>query len=303
MTFEWGEKVVLITGAAKGIGAAVVKILVENENVKHVTILDIDDEALILQNSLNSKHGKDKVKYIKCDITNEDQLIDAYKDVMDRYGRLDVVVNNAALGLIERSPILVGSQYLYWDSGCRYFNDVSFCGHLEDKANLASTKLGVTGRTALCTSTLKALELMRMDEGGQGGTIINISSIGALLQHPLLPIYFSTKSAVLQFSNCLGSDYYYSRTGVRIITMCFGATSTGLLSQNNFGCFDKLTHESRVELLKIFTTQKSESAANSLVEAYKKGQNGSTWLSVNDKPVRDITENFKKAYEILSEGI
>lgn len=48
------------------------------------------------------------------------------------------------------------------------------------------------------------MDIMRKDEGGKGGVIVNISSIAALLQDEFLPIYYGTKSAVLQFSNCIG---------------------------------------------------------------------------------------------------
>lgn len=45
---------------------------------------------------------------------------------------------------------------------------------------------------------------MRKDHGGKGGTIINISSIVGIWRAETLPVYTATKSAVLQFSNCLG---------------------------------------------------------------------------------------------------
>lgn len=59
-------------------------------------------------------------------------------------------------------------------------------------------------QTALVTSTLKAFNRMRKDYGGRGGTIVNISSVIALLPGTVLPIYAATKSAVLQFSTSLG---------------------------------------------------------------------------------------------------
>lgn len=59
------------------------------------------------------------------------------------------------------------------------------------------------------TGTLKAIELMRKDEGGKGGTVINVSSIAALHQAHYIPIYFATKSAVMQFSNCIGVSIVY----------------------------------------------------------------------------------------------
>lgn len=61
-----------------------------------------------------------------------------------------------------------------------------------------------TFQTALVTSSLKAFNLMRKDYGGRGGTILNISSVVALIPGIVLPIYSATKSAVLQFSTSLG---------------------------------------------------------------------------------------------------
>ncbi|KAM3963420.1 LOW QUALITY PROTEIN: 15-hydroxyprostaglandin dehydrogenase [NAD(+)]-like [Aphomia sociella] len=274
MTFEWRDKVVIITGAATGIGAVIVRILVEKENVKYVTILDINDAGISLQNELNAKSGKIVVKYIKCDVTDETQLFDAYKYVMETHGYLDVVINNAGI-----------------------MNDALNMYKKAIDLNVVSCVL----YTALCTSTIKALELMRKDEGGSG-TIINVASIAALVQHPMMPIYFGTKSAVLQFTSCLGMDYYYSRTNVRVMTVCFGSTNTPLLTATKLGSFDKLMNNSLVDIItKDFTMQSAESAARGLVDAYKKGESGSTWLVMEDKPVKDITENVKKAYDILSE--
>lgn len=44
---------------------------------------------------------------------------------------------------------------------------------------------------------------MRKDEGGAGGTIINVSSIAAFFFAPSLPIYNGSKAAVMHFSRCL----------------------------------------------------------------------------------------------------
>lgn len=52
--------------------------------------------------------------------------------------------------------------------------------------------------------TMKAIDIMGADKGNSGGTIVNISSQHALSQSPHLPVYTATKTAVLQFSNCIG---------------------------------------------------------------------------------------------------
>ena len=59
-------------------------------------------------------------------------------------------------------------------------------------------------QTAVITTTLKALDIMSKENGGKGGVVLNMSSIAALFQDHVLPVYFATKSAVLQFSNCIG---------------------------------------------------------------------------------------------------
>lgn len=59
-------------------------------------------------------------------------------------------------------------------------------------------------QTATVSSTLKALEVMGVDSGGGGGTVINMSSLLALNIGTHLPVYAATKTAVLQFSISMG---------------------------------------------------------------------------------------------------
>lgn len=65
---------------------------------QHVAFLDIEEKkGAALETQLNAKFGALRAKFIKCDIANEDELTRAYKLVTDKYRRLDVVVNNAAV--------------------------------------------------------------------------------------------------------------------------------------------------------------------------------------------------------------
>ncbi|XP_047988192.1 15-hydroxyprostaglandin dehydrogenase [NAD(+)]-like [Leguminivora glycinivorella] len=270
MSHGWQDKVVLITGAANGIGEAVVR-QVLNEGAKHIAILDVDEKSgVALQDELNSKHGPGKTKFHRCDVTKDDQLFAAFDSLVKEQGNINVVINNAAL-----------------------MNDSPKVYKKEIEINV----------TALVTSTLKSLELMRVDEGGKGGTVINISSIAGLSQSPLIPIYFATKSAVLQFSNCIGKEEYFAQTGVRVVTVCFGATATELVSPTKLGSLDKNVTPKFVSdvLEEKLHIQKIDSAAAGVVSAYKQAASGSTWLATRDLPVRDITNNVVRAYEILGE--
>ncbi|XP_047988190.1 15-hydroxyprostaglandin dehydrogenase [NAD(+)]-like [Leguminivora glycinivorella] len=261
------NKVVLITGGASGVGSGVVRQLMDEE-VKHVAILDIAKEAgEVFQGELNAKYGPDKVTFHFCDVTDEEVFLGIMAEVKNKHGHVDLLINNAAI---------------MNDSWQTYKKEIS---------------LNVM---ALVTNSLRALEMMRLDEGGNGGTIINISSVVALCQQPTLPVYWATKSAVLQFSNCLGMEEHYSRSGVRVITVCLGVTDTGLLKPQKTGRFDKYFDAQYEELFPVMKLQKMESAAKGIIEAYKHGVSGSTWLATRDEPVKDITADIRKAYDILA---
>ncbi|CAH0748030.1 unnamed protein product [Diatraea saccharalis] len=267
MVYEVKDKVFLITGAANGIGAGTVRVLVA-EDAKHVAILDVSVERGVnLQNELNSKFGTNKTKFYKCDVTNEEELFGVYKAVKEDQGVIDVVINNAGI-----------------------MND-----------SLAAYKKAIdVNVTALISSTYKAMELMRKDDGGKGGTIINISSIAALHPSPFLPVYFSTKSAVLQFTRSLCAlDIIKESTDIRFLTVCFGVTQTALYE--TMYSYDSRLEPKMDEYFKLYPTQTTEAAVKALVEAYKLGENGSIWLSTSEKPVKNITDPVNKAYGILTE--
>ncbi|PCJ27847.1 MAG: beta-ketoacyl-ACP reductase [Flavobacteriales bacterium] len=91
------KRVAIITGAAKGIGKAIAKRMV-NEN--YMTILvDVDTEnGEALANSLGSS-----VKFISCDISSENDVNSLFDSVKSEFGGVDVIVNNA--GIIKDNVI------------------------------------------------------------------------------------------------------------------------------------------------------------------------------------------------------
>ncbi|XP_023945707.2 15-hydroxyprostaglandin dehydrogenase [NAD(+)] [Bicyclus anynana] len=266
--FDVKDKVFLVTGAASGIGAGVVRALLDR-GAKNVAVLDVNinaGEALIKE--LNAKHGEKKAIFIKCDVATND-VDTAFDETFKQFGYIDCVINNA--GLMNDHPDIYEKQMLVNVSG-------------------------------LIIGSMKAYNAMRKDKDGRGGTIINISSIVALIQTPLLPIYSATKSAVLQFSNCLGMNVHYSRSDVRVIAVCFGITDTNLI-KGRIGCIDEETEERMMIAIKKFPAQCIDSAVTGLLAAYEKGDSGSTWLVTTDRPAEEITDNVKKAFDILGQGV
>ncbi|XP_062526346.1 uncharacterized protein LOC101746362 [Bombyx mori] len=266
---SWKGKIVLITGAASGIGEGVVRLMLER-GVKHVAVLDVaEDCGRALENELNTKYGPNSVKFYKCDVTDEELFLELFDTVKNEQGYLDVVINNAAI---------MNDSY---------------------KSYKKQIDINVT---ALVTGTLKAIEIMGKQNGGKGGTVLNISSVAALCQSHLFPIYFGTKSAVLQFSNCIGLEEHYAKSGVRVLSICFGATDTPLLSGTKLGSFDEEIDDTCADFIKKkYLLQKMESAAKGLVEAYEHAKSGETWIITKNKPAKNITDTVKKAYELLSD--
>ncbi|XP_026329764.1 15-hydroxyprostaglandin dehydrogenase [NAD(+)]-like [Hyposmocoma kahamanoa] len=256
------DKVFLVTGGAAGVGAAVVRSLLADD-ARCVVFLDVlDREGTALETELLQKFGALQAKFIKCDISDENQLEVAFRQVLDKYRKLDVVINNAAI---------LGVDKLF-----KKMIDINF--------------------TATVSCTIKALEIMSEETGGCGGTVLNLSSMLALKHHSHLPVYSATKAAVLQFSNSLGTEEYYSKTKVRVMTVCLGPTDTAILQRQNLENFDKdcTSLASRVPV-----RQSVESAAKGIIEVIKYGTAGSAWVVVDEKPPKDISKNLKDAFSSL----
>lgn len=65
---------------------------------QYVAVLDIAErEGTVLETEILDKFGALRSKFIKCDISNEAQLGEAFKQVFEKYRRLDVVINSAGV--------------------------------------------------------------------------------------------------------------------------------------------------------------------------------------------------------------
>ncbi|MCO6056888.1 SDR family oxidoreductase [Pseudomonas sp. MOB-449] len=152
------DKVALITGAASGLGRADAERLAAEG--ARVVITDLNRESgQALATELDGL-------FLEQDVSREEDWQRVMQTVQERYGRLDVLVNNA--GIVQIADIESTSLELY-----RRMNQV----HNE------GTFLGCR----------YAIEAMRE----RGGSIINISSLSAIRGYPLVPSYAAAKGAVL----------------------------------------------------------------------------------------------------------
>ena len=91
---ERANKTAVITGAAVGIGrATAIKFAQNNINL---SLLDLNFERLLaLKEEL--KEYNVKVLIFKCDVCNEEDVNEVFKKTMEEFGRVDILVNNAAV--------------------------------------------------------------------------------------------------------------------------------------------------------------------------------------------------------------
>ena len=170
------KKTVLITGSSSGIGRATAKYFHDNDWNVIATMRGPENESELTALA--------NVLVTRLDVRDPDSIASAVSTGLERFGRLDVLVNNAgygAYGLLEATPMdKVRRQY-----------DVNVLGLLD---------------------TTKAV-LPHFRARGTG-TIVNISSIGGKVTFPLGTLYHGTKFAVEGLSEAL--HYELAAVGVRV---------------------------------------------------------------------------------------
>ncbi len=185
-------KVALITGGARGQGAAEARLFVaEGARVVIGDVLDDDGEGL-------AKELGDRVRYVHHDVTNEDAWLAVVETTTSTFGRLDVLVNNA--GVFSVAPLTRTSL----DEYMRVVN-----------INQVGTFLGMR---AVCDT---------MREQG-GGSIVNISSAAGLRGSPGTVAYTASKFAVRGMTKVAAIEL--ARFGIRVNSVHPGMIDTEMIA-------------------------------------------------------------------------
>jgi len=190
---EFARHVVLVTGAAGGIGSATCRRLAQDG--AHIVATDIDlPGAEQLAAYLNAQYGAGRAIAVKMDVTQEESVRAAFAQAALAFGGIDGIVNNA--GLASSAPItetslaewnknwnvLATGYFLVAREGFRLMQAQGRGGNL---VFIASKNALVAGKNASAYSTAKAAEahLARClaEEGGQFGIRVNIVNPDAVL--------------------------------------------------------------------------------------------------------------------------
>jgi len=191
------DEVVVVTGAARGLGAAIARAAAEAG--AHVLVTDVlvaeaeSAAAALVADGLSARAAA-------LDVTSAASVHDSLRTVLDWQGRVTGVVNNAGR-LIEADVVSLGEDQ--WD---------------------AVLDVNLKGAWRMCQAYIPA-----MIEAG-GGAIVNISSLEGFYARPGHVAYAVSKAGLLNLTRAVAVDF--GRQGIRCNAICPGSIETDLLSQH-----------------------------------------------------------------------
>jgi len=174
-SFRLENRVAIVTGSNRGLGKAMSLALAE-AGAQVAIVSRKTEQAQAVAREIQMSTGKTCYGYL-CDMTVPDQIIALVEGVLNDFGQIDIVVNNAAIN--KQRPI----------------EDLS----LEEFREVQDTNL--IGPWLLCRAVTRHLKERRY------GRVINIASTAAISTFPGLTPYASSKAALLQMTRTLALEW------------------------------------------------------------------------------------------------
>ncbi len=193
MSDRWRDRVAVVTGASRGIGAAVARTLLDRG--LRVAVAARTEAPLL---ALREAHGPDRVLPVACDMRDEASILALFQAVDAAWGGLDVLVNNAGLG--HRAPLLEGPVE-HW----REMLEVNVLG------------LSIATREAV----------RRMRARGDRGHVVHVSSMSAHRVPPGGGMYAASKHAVRALTEALRQELVAAGSAIRVSSVSPGFVETG----------------------------------------------------------------------------
>jgi len=201
---EFNDKVVLVTGGTSGIGGATVSLLAH-------------DGATVIAVGRNERQGyekmselskyRSKVCYFKADVSVSDDIKKIRDFIVEKYGRLDALFNNAGILLTDALEDINDDE---WDR---------------------SYDVNVKATLHMCQTFMPMLQKSH-------GVILNNASINGLhtyIKGKKSYMYATSKAALIQLTRYLAKNY---APDVRVNALCPGITKTNLFTNRDFSRFD-----------------------------------------------------------------
>jgi NAD(P)-dependent dehydrogenase (short-subunit alcohol dehydrogenase family) len=236
--FDLTGKTVLITGGSRGLGLVMAR---EFAREGARLALCARDEAELQRAQADIEKLGGEVMTVPCDVTNKDSVTQMIERVNNRFGGVDVLVNNA--GVIQVGPLEVMTPEDF---------ELAMEAHFWGPLN----------------TILAVLPSMRARKSGR---IVNISSIGGKVSVPHLVPYSASKFALVGLSKGLRAELM--KDGIKVTTVCPGLMRTGSPRNADFKGKHQLEYAwfSISDALPLLTVS-AENAARQIVQACKRGQ-------------------------------
>ncbi|MFN4274757.1 MAG: glucose 1-dehydrogenase [Ferrovibrio sp.] len=199
-------KVALISGAASGFGRAAAELFVAEG--AQVILTDRNDGAAVAA-ALGPK-----ARFLSLDVTKEDQWRSVVADVAAREGRLDVLVNNAGIGLHRNVTEMTLAEW-----------------RLVQAVNSDGVFLG-------CKHAIPLMRQSTSDKPGGGGSIVNVASVAGKVGAPQMSAYCASKGAVTLFTKALAMEAAYGRWNIRVNSVHPAYVETALVQSHINGSRD-----------------------------------------------------------------
>lgn len=190
-------KAALITGAAAGIGRATAQRLADEG--ASLYLVDVARAGLAETERQCAAVGS-AVTSAPCDVSNPDQVEAAVRACVDRFGRLDALLNIAGVLLLEHAHATTLEQFE------------------------RILRINLTGTFLCCKAALPHLLASK-------GNIVNTSSTSALAGMPYGAAYGASKAGVLALTRSLAVEY--GKQGVRCNAVCPGSIATAMGASSN----------------------------------------------------------------------
>jgi NAD(P)-dependent dehydrogenase (short-subunit alcohol dehydrogenase family) len=186
------DKVVLITGGSRGLGLVLARHICERGG--NVALIARDREELTRAKAdLSRRAGR--VLTVECDLLDRAQIQSAVRTIIDRFGRIDILINNA--GIMEVGPL----------------------EHMSREDFERTMRLHFWAAYELIAQVVPEMRIWG------GGRIVNVSSIGGKVAVPHMAPYSASKFALNGFSDAIRAEL--ARDNIHVTTVAPGLMRTG----------------------------------------------------------------------------
>lgn len=195
MISDFKDKVVVITGAAQGIGFACATEF--GKNGAEVILLDVDDE------NGNTAAKEISATYMQCDVSSSKDVDAVVSAIVQKFGKIDVLINNAAI--IHKATFL------------------------ELKEEDFDRVMGVNLKGVFLMGQAVAKQMVKQNKAGYRGlnAIINMSSVNAVLAIPDIVPYVVSKGGINQMTKVMAIAL--AKEGIRVNAIGPGSINTEML--------------------------------------------------------------------------